>query len=209
MKTVPAPVYGDTFDLCCWIVGHFGRSAEAVPRLRRRAGTIAGRHAGVARPTAGRAPDPLARDAAARAGVRPSAACPDAARAGARGRDRPSARRLDEGARGRVDSVPSGPNVLLRALRGGSFDNPAENLRSANRNRNEPGNRNRNIGFRCVRVSRRQHAADEVSCRTWPGGSSPDIPRLPVPVVARRPSGQAPRLRIGACDPFPPVRSSA
>jgi formylglycine-generating enzyme required for sulfatase activity len=38
-----------------------------------------------------------------------------------------------------------------RVLRGGSFDNEPRNLRSANRNRNEPENRNDNVGFRCVR----------------------------------------------------------
>jgi hypothetical protein len=36
-------------------------------------------------------------------------------------------------------------------VRGASFNNEARNLRAANRNRNEPGNSNNNIGFRCVR----------------------------------------------------------
>ncbi len=36
-------------------------------------------------------------------------------------------------------------------LRGGSWNNNARDLRVSNRNRNEPGNRNNNIGFRCVR----------------------------------------------------------
>ncbi|MCC7164344.1 MAG: SUMF1/EgtB/PvdO family nonheme iron enzyme [Anaerolineae bacterium] len=32
--------------------------------------------------------------------------------------------------------------------RGGSFNNQADNARCANRNRNQPDNRNNNIGFR-------------------------------------------------------------
>jgi hypothetical protein len=36
-------------------------------------------------------------------------------------------------------------------LRGGAWNNESRNLRAANRNRNEPENRNDNIGFRCAR----------------------------------------------------------
>ena len=39
--------------------------------------------------------------------------------------------------------------------RGGSWNNPARNCRSANRNRNKPGNRNNNLGFR-VSLARRK-----------------------------------------------------
>ncbi|MCP4212987.1 MAG: SUMF1/EgtB/PvdO family nonheme iron enzyme [Halieaceae bacterium] len=35
-------------------------------------------------------------------------------------------------------------------LRGGSWNNNQNNVRSANRNNNTPGNRNNNIGFRCA-----------------------------------------------------------
>ncbi|MCP4266109.1 MAG: SUMF1/EgtB/PvdO family nonheme iron enzyme [Candidatus Brocadiaceae bacterium] len=37
-----------------------------------------------------------------------------------------------------------------RVIRGGSWDNNARNCRSANRNRNNPDNRNNNTGFRLV-----------------------------------------------------------
>lgn len=37
-----------------------------------------------------------------------------------------------------------------RVIRGGSWNNNAQNLRSGNRNNNDPGNRNNNLGFRLV-----------------------------------------------------------
>jgi formylglycine-generating enzyme required for sulfatase activity len=37
-----------------------------------------------------------------------------------------------------------------RVVRGGSWNNNARNVRSAYRNRNEPGNRDNNLGFRCA-----------------------------------------------------------
>ncbi|MBI5242517.1 MAG: SUMF1/EgtB/PvdO family nonheme iron enzyme [Elusimicrobia bacterium] len=36
-------------------------------------------------------------------------------------------------------------------MRGGSWNNNPDNLRAANRNRNEPGDRNNDNGFRCAR----------------------------------------------------------
>ena len=42
------------------------------------------------------------------------------------------------------------PNKVC-GYNGGSWINQPENLRVANRNRNEPANRNNDIGFRCVR----------------------------------------------------------
>ncbi len=35
-------------------------------------------------------------------------------------------------------------------LRGGSWNNQGDNCRCANRNRNNPNNRNNNVGFRCA-----------------------------------------------------------
>ncbi|WP_457575886.1 SUMF1/EgtB/PvdO family nonheme iron enzyme [Desulfomarina sp.] len=40
-----------------------------------------------------------------------------------------------------------------RVNRGGSWNNTARNVRTANRNRNSPGNRNNNLGFRLVLFS--------------------------------------------------------
>jgi formylglycine-generating enzyme required for sulfatase activity len=37
-----------------------------------------------------------------------------------------------------------------RVNRGGSWNNDARNLRSANRNNNSPGNRNNDLGFRLL-----------------------------------------------------------
>ena len=47
---------------------------------------------------------------------------------------------------------PRGPDSpgSLRCLRGGSWNNNAVNCRSANRNVNEPANRNNNNGFRVL-----------------------------------------------------------
>jgi len=39
-------------------------------------------------------------------------------------------------------------------IRGGSWNNKPENLRVSNRNRNNPDNRNNNIGFRLAQSAR-------------------------------------------------------
>ncbi|MFN0175796.1 MAG: SUMF1/EgtB/PvdO family nonheme iron enzyme [Saprospiraceae bacterium] len=44
-----------------------------------------------------------------------------------------------------------GQTGRVRVLRGGSWNNNPENCRVANRNRNNPNNRNNNVGFRVVR----------------------------------------------------------
>jgi hypothetical protein len=41
-----------------------------------------------------------------------------------------------------------------RVIRGGSWNSNARNVRSANRNWNEPGNRNENLGFRPARIQK-------------------------------------------------------
>lgn len=45
-----------------------------------------------------------------------------------------------------------GGRLSRRVVRGGSFDNNQNNVRCAYRNRNNPDNRNNNVGFRIVRA---------------------------------------------------------
>jgi len=88
---------------------------------------------------------------------------------------------------GVTTSTGERPQATNRVLRGGSWNNNGRNCRSANRNRNEPGNRNNNNGFR-VALAR---------SRWW---MPPDRPgRFPVPHVTmrakyvRRPAGAGSR----------------
>lgn len=62
------------------------------------------------------------------------------------------------------DTVESGQH---RVNRGGSWNSTARNVRAANRNRNDPGNRNDNLGFRLVRAQR------------WAGWPAPDQTAVP------------------------------
>jgi hypothetical protein len=52
-----------------------------------------------------------------------------------------------------------------RVLRGGYWDNNGRNCRSANRNGNEPGNRDNNVDFRPV-LARSNHGKDR-STTPW------------------------------------------
>jgi hypothetical protein len=63
-------------------------------------------------------------------------------------------------------------------VRGGSFDNPPDDLRSADRNDDEPENRNDNLGLRCVRSRARQQATAR-RCPAGPAGALPCIPASP------------------------------
>ena len=48
----------------------------------------------------------------------------------------------------------SGPTDGRRVIRGGSWNNEPRRVRSANRNRNDTGNRNDNLGFRLAQSTR-------------------------------------------------------
>ena len=50
-----------------------------------------------------------------------------------------------------TENPPSPEKGEVRVLRGGSWSNYPQYLRTSNRNRNQPDNRNNNIGFRCAR----------------------------------------------------------
>ncbi|HUW94686.1 MAG TPA: hypothetical protein VMW58_02775 [Anaerolineae bacterium] len=67
-------------------------------------------------------------------------------------------------------------------LRGGAFNNNQRNVRCAYRNRNNPDNRNNNIGFRVVVFHESRCWAGNASW-PWPGGRGPQQgePARPVP----------------------------
>ena len=71
-------------------------------------------------------------------------------------------------------------------IRGGSLNNQPENLRSANRNMNNPDNRNNNLGFRLAQST---HAA-LCSARSRPlqgrAGRGAWVSMIPLPGLARR-----------------------
>ncbi|MBW2737888.1 MAG: hypothetical protein JRE64_03355 [Deltaproteobacteria bacterium] len=68
-------------------------------------------------------------------------------------------------------------------IRGGSWNNDAQNCRSANRNNNSPDNRNNNLGFR---LSSSRQRSDAMYLWMHRQNQSPDHRPGPVPALAGR-----------------------
>jgi len=66
-------------------------------------------------------------------------------------------------------------------LRGGSWNNNPRNVRVSNRNRNSPGERNNNIGFRCVGDGRRPWDEGESRSGLIPAAGGPSCDPEAVP----------------------------
>jgi hypothetical protein len=66
-----------------------------------------------------------------------------------------------------------------RALRGGAWNNNEDNLRVSNRNRNNPSNRNNNIGFRCARSLPEEASLAGMLCKNRPRLLFKDAERAP------------------------------
>jgi len=65
-------------------------------------------------------------------------------------------------------------------IRGGSWNNDPANVRCANRNNNDPANRNNNLGVRLASTGERQHPRP----LRWSGPSIPcpgPVSRIPPP----------------------------
>ena len=75
----------------------------------------------------------------------------------------------------------TGASNARRVVRGGSYWNHARNCRSAYRNANEPGNRNRNLGFRLAAARpQRESAADQAPAAPGTGPVRTPHPRVSV-----------------------------
>ena len=85
---------------------------------------------------------------------------------------------------------------MNRVIRSGSWNDNARNVRSAYRNRNEPGNRNDNLGFRCARA------------HGWTGGSAPEQAGLPA-IICRMAKPQAAGVVVGSGGAGPNPRRPA
>ena len=81
-----------------------------------------------------------------------------------------------------------------RVLRGGAWNNNANNARSASRNNNTPDNANNNIGFRCARGIRKAAGSPVglgrarwfTDCRGVPVESPPDASSFPAADAGER-----------------------
>ena len=90
-----------------------------------------------------------------------------------------------------------GPSGSNRVLRGGTWNNNADNCRVANRNNNSPGNTNNNIGFRPVRSSEETPQRAQDSDPAAIPSATPRAVRQtknarPVPVIAAEAAANAP-----------------
>lgn len=81
--------------------------------------------------------------------------------------------------------------------RGGSWNNNPRNVRSANRNRNSPNNRNNNLGFRlvlqCTGNGFSRWPGRDPATAFWAVAKSTSLPGL----VGREPEKQVRRFRQG------------
>ena len=81
--------------------------------------------------------------------------------------------------RRRAGGPASGSN---RSIRGGNFNNDPRNVRSSNRNRNAPGNRNNDIGFRlCSSADSNQSASPVIITVVTAAPRSGPMPRASLP----------------------------
>ncbi len=94
-----------------------------------------------------------------------------------------------------MDESHEGSN---RVIRGGSWNSNAENVRAANRNWNEPDDRNDNLGFRLARAHERavvpapdptlvQPVGGNAGGKQQAGASVPVARRMPRRALAGRP----------------------
>ena len=71
-------------------------------------------------------------------------------------------------------------------IRGGSWNNKPRNVRSANRNRNTPDNRNNNIGFRLAQSVRAHCVVAQSHAVHGPHGRGVRMSMSPFPGLAGR-----------------------
>ena len=98
--------------------------------------------------------------------------------------------------------VPRRTSLSYRSLRGGGWNNEAENLRAANRNRNHADERNDNIGFRVAAAP--ANTLNETRHRAGGLRASARVPNLHGPLVP-----VAPRANVRAGRFFRPSSPTA